>query len=417
MNSIIPKIVHLLALKKSIVSLLIMVILLGLGERLAERFLPLYLMALGGGTLAVGLLGGFNNLLGALYSYPGGWLSDKLGYKRALAVFNIIAMLGYLMVILLPYWQFAIIGTMLFLSWTSISLPASMELISDVLPKNKATMGVSMHSLVRRFPMALGPLAGGLLIGIYGIESGIKAAFIISFFLALLSLVFQQILIKEPEKKIHERISISGLFGKFNPELRQLLLSDILVRFCEQIPYAFVVIWCVKINGLSEFDFGILTAVEMAVAVLCYIPVAYFADKTSKKPFVVVTFIFFALFPLLLLFSHSFWMMLLAFSLRGLKEFGEPTRKALIMELAPEGNKASAFGLYYLIRDIFVSIAAFAGALFWDPTILSRVFDFAGWNAASRFAEIFCRPEANLLIASACGFAGALYLLKSKSHS
>ena len=31
-----------------------------------------------------------------------------------------------------------------------------------------------------------------------------------------------------------------------NPELKNLLVSDILVRFCEQIPYAFAVVWAMK---------------------------------------------------------------------------------------------------------------------------------------------------------------------------
>jgi len=57
--------------------------------------------------------------------------------------------------------------------------------------------------------------------------------------------------------------------------------------------------------------------------------------------------------------------MVIAFIIRGLKEFGEPTRKALIMDLAPEGRKAATFGLYYLIRDIIVSAAAFGGAFLW----------------------------------------------------
>jgi len=98
---------------------------------------------------------------------------------------------------------------------------------------------------------------------------------------------------------------------------------------------------------------------------LMYIPVAYLADRSTKKPFVVTTFAFFTLFPLVLLISRSFWMMVIAFILRGLKEFGEPTRKALIMDLAPEGRKAATFGLYYLIRDIIVSAAAFGGAFLW----------------------------------------------------
>ena len=103
----------------------------------------------------------------------------------------------------------------------------------------------------------------------------------------------------------------------------------------------------------------------MVVAMLIYVPVAYFVDQSTKKPFVVTTFVFFTLFPLMLLFCQSFHLLVLAFILRGLKEFGEPTRKALIMDLAPEDRKAGMFGLYYLIRDVVVSIAAFSGAFLW----------------------------------------------------
>ncbi len=109
----------------------------------------------------------------------------------------------------------------------------------------------------------------------------------------------------------------------------------------------------------------------MTVAVLVYIPVAWMADRTTKKPFVAMTFVFFTLFPLALLFCQSFWTLAAVFVLRGLKEFGEPTRKALIMDLAPEGRKAAMFGLYYLLRDVVVSVAAFGGAFLWiiSPTV------------------------------------------------
>ena len=103
------KLAEFFGLKKSIIALLAMVVLVGLGEKMAERFLPIYLLALGGGVLSIGLLNAMDNLLSALYSYPGGYLSDRFGYKKALLVFNLIAMFGYLIVILFPYWQAVII--------------------------------------------------------------------------------------------------------------------------------------------------------------------------------------------------------------------------------------------------------------------------------------------------------------------
>ncbi len=384
-----------LGLRRSIVGLLGMVVLVGLGEHMAEQFLPLYLVALGGGFISVGALNGMDNLLGALYAFPGGYAADRLGTKRALLLFNIVSMVGFVLVILIPSWFAVMSGAVLFLSWTAISLPATMGLVARVLPKDKRTMGVSMHSLVRRVPMALGPIMGGALIGALGVQAGVRVAFIAALFFAGVSLVLQQLLI-EPDPPRAERVARRAeirpwkLWREMRPELKQLLVADILVRFCEQIPYAFVVIWVVGTAAapgpVNALQFGVLRTIEMATAILVYIPVAYFADRSQKKPFVVVTFLFFAAFPLVLFFSHSFAILALAFVLRGLKEFGEPTRKALIMDLAPEDRKAGMFGLYYLIRDTIVSVAAFGGAFLWAV-----------------------RPEINLLVAFGFGLLGTAW--------
>ncbi len=361
-------------LQKSMVGLLAMVVLVGMGEKMGERFLPIYLITLGGGALSVGLLSGMDNLLSALYSFPGGYLADRLGTKKALLVFNLIAMVGFVVVILIPAWQAVIVGSVFFLSWTAISLPATMGLVAQVLPKNRRTMGVTMHSLVRRFPMALGPLVGGACIDIWGLVTGIRIAFIGALAMAVVAAIVQQILIKEDASDQEVQATKSQaeknpfrLLREMNPELRNLLISDILIRFCEQIPYAFVVLWCMEVITMpvTGLQFGLLTTVEMATALLIYIPVAYLADRGQKKPFVQMTFVFFTLFPLVLLFCQSFWPLVGAFVLRGLKEFGEPTRKALIMDLAPENRKAGMFGLYYLLRDMVVSVAAFGGAYLW----------------------------------------------------
>ncbi len=404
------KIADFLGLKKSIVALLSMVILVGLGEKMAERFLPLYLIALGGGTFSIGLLNGLDNLLSALYSFPGGYASDRLGHKKALLLFNLIAMAGYAVVIVFSYWQAVIIGAILFISWTAISLPATMDMVATVLPKNKHTMGVSVNSLVRRIPMALGPLIGGALIGMFGEKTGIHVAFIAAFILAGVSLIIQHTMIDDAPKVQKENTSAYHGLALLTPHLRKLLVSDVLVRFCEQIPYAFVVIWCVSINKITPLQFGLLTTIEMVTAVLIYIPVAYLADKTAKKPFVVITFVFFTIFPLVLLAAQSFWVMAIAFAIRGLKEFGEPTRKALIMDLAPDGRKAATFGVYYLIRDVIVSIAAFGGALLWDSSTAKLIIDTIGiGQSLLPFFNAIASPVTNFVVAFGFGLMGTLY--------
>jgi hypothetical protein len=47
---------------------------------------------------------------------------------------------------------------------------------------------------------------------------------------------------------------------------------------------------------------------------------------------------------------------------RGLKEFGEPARKALIIGEARLELRARTYGAYYLVRDCVVTAGSFLGA-------------------------------------------------------
>ncbi len=415
------RLVDFLALKRSIVGMLTMVILVGMGEHMGERYLPLYLEQLTAGlalkisllgVVSIGILGFLDDFLSALYSFPGGYLSDRLGVKRALLVFNAVSMVGYLIVILIPRWWAVLLGAVFFISWSAISLPAMMDLISTVVPKNKRTMGVSVQSLIRRVPKTLGPFVGGAFILGFGVEGsptgsflhrlgGVRVAFILALFLAAVAMIAQQVLIEEDasekarSKARNAELSPRRLYKQMSPDLRNLLVSDILIRFCERIPDLFVVIWVThnlvalgQVQDKAAYWFGVLSVVENVTAMLIYFPVAWMADEFGKKPFVAITFAFFTLFPLALLFSHSLWVFFPVFILRGLKEFGEPTRKALIMDLSPEDRKAAMFGLYYLIRDTVVALAAFGGAVLWMVS-----------------------PEVNLLTAFAFGTLGTIWFV------
>jgi MFS family permease len=234
--------------------------------------------------------------------------------------------------------------------------------------------------------MALGPILGGTMIGFFGESAGVRMAFAVAFFLAMAALALQQKFLSEGDGELVEKAEGNPfrVFRAMSPELKNLLVSDILVRFCEQIPYPFAVVWAMKmiVEPVSAFRFGVLTAVEMIVALLIYIPVARLADRGRKKIFVVITFCFFTSFPIVLYFSRSFWPLVFAFTVRGLKEFGEPTRKSLILDLCPPGQSAAMFGLYYLLRDMLVSVAALGGAFLWMAGPAANFFTAAAFGAA-----------------------------------
>jgi MFS family permease len=181
----------------------------------------------------------------------------------------------------------------------------------------------------------------------------------------------------------------------FNRPMRRLLLSDILVRFCERIPYAWVVIFAMDYIGVSAKQVGMLTAVEMLAAILCIIPASHYADRYGREPFVIVTFIMFTLFPISLVVAraypaYSLGLLVVAFMIRGLKEFGDTPRKALIIGYCDPLRCGQMVGAYYLVRDMVVSVGAIVGAYLWA-----------------------LGAELNFLSATALGIAGTIFYIKT----
>jgi MFS family permease len=369
-----------LALRRNTSLLLLALVLALTGERLWLGFASKYLETLGAGILVIGLFDALLTLLGALYNYPGGWLTERWGQRRSLLFFNALSLVGYVLVLLWPHWLALLAGVFLFQAWSALSLPATFTVVATSLEANRHTMGVGVQSLVRRVPMMLGPLMGGWLIWHLGWQQGVQYALLGCIALSLAAAAFQWFMVEPPPPALPasgnaDALTLAGVVRSFSPALRELLVSDILIRFCERIPYAFLILWAMNHGGLDARQYGTLIAIEMITAMVCYVPVAHFADKYGRRPFVFVTFLFFTLFPVTLMWSDNFLWLAVAFTVRGLKEFGEPARKALIIGEAPPELRARTYGAYYLIRDCVVTIGSLLGAWLWS---FSPYANFAG---------------------------------------
>src|SRR6266480_2116906 len=375
-------------LKRNLVILLIAIFVIGAGEELWMRFVPKYLQAVGATVFVIGLYDALRTLLSAIYAYPGGVLVDVWGHRRAFIIFNLISIIGYALVLLVPHWAAVIAGMFLFLSWTCFSLPATFSLIGAALEANRHSMGVGVQSVIKRLPIMIAPFFGGILIDRFGIIPGVRIALVVSVFFSAGTIFLQRQLREEPKERVQksDRWNFWRSLREFNSPMRRLLLSDILIRFCERVPYAWVVIFAMDYIGVSGRQVGILTAIEMLASMLCIIPAAHYADRYRREPFVIVTFVMFTLFPISLLVARSFSALVIAFSIRGLKEFGDTSRKALIIGYCEPQRRGQMVGAYYLVRDLIVSLGAILGAYLWK---LGPALNFLGAAALGVVGTIF----------------------------
>jgi MFS family permease len=148
--------------------------------------------------------------------------------------------------------------------------------------------------------------------------------------------------------------------------LKRLLAADCLARIGEGIAASFIVLFVTGTRHVSATQFGVLYAVQQAVSIACYLPAGRLTAVTGRRPLVTISFVFFAAFPLVVRLATGYPALMAAFVVGGLKEFGEPARKSLIVDLAPEGHRGRAVGVYYGIRNLLVVPAGIVGGLLWQ---------------------------------------------------
>jgi MFS family permease len=355
---------------------------LALGEELWLSYMPAYLTALGAGGVVVGLFGSLKDLLDSLYQYPGGWLADRYGRRRALMIFTAAAMAGYATYAAARDWPLVFAGLLGVMAWKAGAFPTTFAVIGDSLPRERRAVAFSVQSILVRVPRVIGAPIGGLLIASLGIAAGVRAALIATLALAALVLAAQHYLFRDGASPAGDGASRSwrAIAAGLPRPLTRLLLADCLVRIGEGVAASFIVLYVLQVRGLSAADYGVLYAVQQAVSIAFYWPGGRMADRMGRGPLVAVTFVFFAAFPLAVRLAAAFPALVAAFCLGGLKEIGEPARKSLIVDLAPDDRRARTVGVYYGIRNLVVVPAGLLGGVLWqtDPSLPLEVASAIG---------------------------------------
>jgi len=361
------RLVDALGLERNIVAVSVAMFLLALGENLWKRFLPKYLQMLGAPVAAIGLFGTCEDFLDGVYQYPGGWIADRYGRRRALLLFVTLATLGYVLYWLAPSWPFVFVGLVFVMAWSSMASPTLFAVVGDALPRGRRALGFTVQSILRRVPIAIAPILGGLAIAAYGLQTGVHLGLVVTVVLSMVTLgVVSRVNIPIMPDPVPTHIVT--VWRSLPTPLRWLLTSDIFIRTCEGLVDVFLVLYAINVIGISAPAYGVLVAVQMTTAIVSYILVARFADRMGRKPFVMATFAAFALFPVAVVLARDFATLVAAFVVGGLREIGEPSRKALIVDLAAPSLRARSVGLYYLIRSLTITPAAFIGGLLWEVT-------------------------------------------------
>ncbi len=165
------------------------------------------------------------------------------------------------------------------------------------------------------------------------------------------------------------------LLRRFPRDLKRLLEADVFARWAEGLAGPFIILYCVPLLadspavGAARYQ-SMLLNIQAAVNVALYLLIGPLASRAglAKKPYIGLTFLFFALFPISIAVlgpAARATGLALAFVVGGFREIGEPARKAMIADLVPPDVRTQAIGLYWSVRSAAVMLASPVGAVAW----------------------------------------------------
>ena len=394
-----------LALNRAVGVVLVSVLFFGLGEQLWNPFFPAYLQAkLGAGhamagvsiaaLIAVGVYACLRNLFEAVCYVGGGQLTARLGDRGSLILFGVLTVAGYALFLAGGGPVAAIVATLLIVGWEPLSVPVTFTTVGATVTKSNQGMAFALQSIQKRLPKIAGPAIAGLVLAAavahYGSAeaghvAGLRWLVAVSLLLGLVSLAMQ-IAWMPHHAPAPPGPGARAIVAQFPPALRRLLLAEVFTRWCDWLVREFVVLYLLGTRGVDVATVGLLFALQNVVALLTYLPVGRMTATVGLQPFIGLTFVFFALFPLSLAVAPDGWGLAAAFVVYGLREIGEPARKALITSLVPRDVRAQGVGLYWGIRSVAVCWASLAGALVWiwlgPGALLGLAFVFGAAGAA-----------------------------------
>ncbi|QCC56550.1 MFS transporter (plasmid) [Natronorubrum bangense] len=407
------------SLKRDVLVLSLAMFAFSLGFQMTNRFLSEYLVFLGASGLVIGIWGSFGNVIGAVYPYYDGVISDRVGSRYALTVFGFLSAIGFgiwlaaafldpidLGILTIEPWVWVFVGLLLAQCWKSFGIGGHYAIVKQATEPDRLARGFASTETFRRTAFLLAPLIVAVLVA-DEFMPGFLWVLVIGIVFALLGTIVQHVMYEAEEDSVGSEFEGFGQILddlRALPEpLRPLLVADTFVRFANGMVYVFFILvitqlmeigWMVNLPVVGAIDlapaalFGVLTGIEMLVALLTMAPAATIAERTGLKPVVGFGFFVYAVFPVMLIFApENVWVLIALFAFSGLRFAGLPAHKALIVGPAERGAGGRVTGSYYFVRGAIVIPSGLLGGVLWD----------------------YVTPETAFTIASIIGMVGVIY--------
>ena len=357
------------------------VILLGIaslfndiGSEMIMPILPMFIRALGGGSVIIGLVGGLRDSVASIFTVLCGYWSDAIR-KRMPFVFAgyLVSFFFKLLLSFAQIWPLVVVFSSLERLGKGMRTAPRDAIIAGSMPEKRGER-FGIHRTLDTTGALLGSIFVLLLFWFYGLSFNVMI--LIAACITVFSLIPLFFVTENSKKTISKRSFSIGLANLDRSLFLFIVIAGVFAL--ANFSYMFFILRAQEFfTGKFAIGIPILLYIFFnSFYVACAVPAGKLSDRIGRSSVIIAGYLLFSLVTLGFALFKTIPMLVLLFIMYGIAQaLIEGNQRAHVSDLSPPSLRATALGTFHTIKGIAALIASLiAGVLYTQAPAFTFVY-------------------------------------------